>query len=78
VNQPEFNALRTTFPWTERVFGTPKGGIVQVIDRNGHEVPLFTMTKFLTFITTRLALATEAATPPQPAQAETTEGSQPA
>jgi hypothetical protein len=75
MNQPEYDAVRATFPWSERVFSTPKGGIVQVIDRNGNEVPLFTMTKFLTFITIRLAQANEAPTPPQPA---TTEGSQPA
>lgn len=52
----EFDEVRKTFPWTERITPTLKGGgWVQVIDRNGNEVPLFTMTNFLTMITTKLA-----------------------
>jgi hypothetical protein len=66
----EYRVLRAQFPfpWTERVFQHPRaGGIVQVLAANGQEVPLFTMTKFLTFITTRLQAT--AATPPSPGAA---------
>lgn len=51
----EFDEVRKTFPWTERIIPTVKGGLVQVIDRNGQEVPIFTMTKFLEMITVKLA-----------------------
>jgi hypothetical protein len=56
MNQPEFEAIKATFPWTERVIPTARnGGLVQVIDRNGNEVPLFAMTRFLSMITNKLA-----------------------
>lgn len=51
----EFDEVRKTFPWTERIIPTTKGGVVQVIDRNGKEVSLFTITKFLAMITVKLA-----------------------
>lgn len=72
MNQAEYIALRATFPWTERVIPTKQGGVVQVLDRNGQEVPLFTITKFLSFITTRLIAA------PAPAPAEATTPENPA
>lgn len=55
MDQAEFDKIKATFPWTERTFQTRSGGIVQVIDRNGQEVPLFTMTAFLKLITNKLA-----------------------
>jgi len=55
MDQAEFEAIQATFPWTERVITTGVGGLVQVIDRNGNEVPLFTMTRFLMMITNKLA-----------------------
>lgn len=62
MNEQEFKALKATMPWHEQVFQTPRGGIVQVIDNQGREVPLFTMTRFLAMITEKLARpATEAA-----------------
>ena len=42
-------------PWTERVLTRGRQTIIQVIDRNGQEVPLFTMTKFLTYMTAKIA-----------------------
>lgn len=56
MDKAEFDALKATFPWTERTIPTKAGGVVQVIDRNGNEVPLFTMTRFLEMITTKLAV----------------------
>lgn len=54
----EFEEVRKTFPWTERITPTLRGGgLVQVIDCNGNEVPLFIMTKFLSMITVKLAIA---------------------
>jgi len=55
VNEQEFKALKATMPWTERVFNTNKGGLVQIIDNAGNEVPIFTMTRFLVMITDKLA-----------------------
>lgn len=55
MNQAEFDAVKATFPWTEQVLQTNRGGLVQVIDRNGNEVPIFAMTGFLAMITSKLA-----------------------
>lgn len=55
MDQVEFEKLKATFPWTERTIPTRGGGLVQVIDRNGQEVLLFTMTRFLEMITNKLA-----------------------
>lgn len=55
MDQAEFEKIKATFPWSERTFQTRSGGIVQVIDRNGQEVPIFTMTAFLEVITRKLA-----------------------
>lgn len=55
MNQAEFEALQTTFPWREQtVVVNGVGGIVRVLDRNGAEVPIFTMTRFLSMITAKL------------------------
>lgn len=50
----EYNALKATMPWRDQTFQSPRGGLIQVIDRNGQEVPLFAMVRFLTFITAKL------------------------
>ena len=55
MDQVEFEKLKATFPWTERTMQTRSGGLVQVIDANGNEVPIFTMTRFLEMITAKLA-----------------------
>lgn len=56
MDQAEFDALKATFPWTERITPTPlHGGLVQVINNRDEEVPLFTITRFLNLITTKLA-----------------------
>ena len=56
MEQAEYDAIKPTFPWTERTqVINGRGGFVQVIDVNGNEVPLFTMTKFLNMITRKLA-----------------------
>lgn len=64
MNEEEFRAIKATFPWRKRLLTAPhrQGGIVQVIDNAGNEVPLFTMVGFLEFITARNT---------QPAQAPT-------
>ena len=65
MTQDEYNALRATFPWTEQLYTVPgrRGGHVRVLDNRGQEVPLFTLTKFLQFITTKLAQANAAGNP---------------
>lgn len=59
MTQTEFEKIKATFPWTERTFQTRSSCVVQVIDRNGNEVPLFVMTAFLEVITHKLALKPE-------------------
>lgn len=59
MNQTEFEAIQATFPWTERVITTGIGGLIQVIDNQGREVSLFTMTRFLEMITAKLSKRTE-------------------
>lgn len=54
MNQSEFEAIKATFPWTERILPTGRGGLVQMIDRNGVEVPLFTITKLLMLLTQKM------------------------
>lgn len=55
MNDEQFKAAKATMPWTERVFQTGRGNIIQMIDNAGREVPLFTMTAFLMLITAKLA-----------------------
>lgn len=59
MDKAEFDALKATFPWREQVIPTRVGGLVQVIDRNGNEVPIFTMTGFLKMITAKLAVESQ-------------------
>lgn len=55
MDQAEFDKIKAGFPWTERVVSVNGiGGIVQVLDNAGYEVPLFTMTRFLEMITRKL------------------------
>ena len=55
MTDEQFKQIKATMPWSERVYQTPRGGIVQMIDNRGMEVPLFTMTAFLQMITAKLA-----------------------
>lgn len=54
MTEEQFNQLRATMPWREHVTNTQRGAVIQIIDRNNLEVPLFVMTRFLTYITARL------------------------
>lgn len=55
MTEAEFKEIKTTMPWSERVIATGRGGLVQIIDCQGREVPLFTIVKFLAMITQKLA-----------------------
>lgn len=56
VSDEEFKALKAGMPWREHVFQIPgKGGIVQILDKNNLEVPLFIIAKFLIMITNKLS-----------------------
>lgn len=50
-------------PWTEHVVNTGRHTFVKIIDNAGREVPLFTMTAFLTRITAHLAARAAPAAP---------------
>lgn len=54
MTDEQFKQLQATFPWTTRVLPTGAGGLVQMIDRNGQEVPLFAMTDVLQVLTHKL------------------------
>lgn len=54
MTDAEYQALKATMPWTHRVLGGGFGGQVQVLDKNGREVALFDMVKFLEFITAKI------------------------
>jgi hypothetical protein len=51
MDQAEFDQIKTTFPWSERILQTNVGGLVQILDNRGHEVSIFTMSRFLQMIT---------------------------
>lgn len=59
MNQNEFDAIKTTFPWSYRTLQSGLGGLVQVFDNAGREVPLLVMVNFLAMITSKLAIKTE-------------------
>ena len=54
MTDEQFAALRATMPWREHVTNTARGAVIQIIDRNNQEVPLFAMARFLVYITNRL------------------------
>lgn len=55
MTKEDYEKLRATMPWTERTVHTRTGGLVQIIDNQGQEVPLFTITAFLDMITRMIA-----------------------
>lgn len=55
MTDEQFRALKATFPWTEHSVNNGKHTLIKLIDNAGNEVPLLTMTAFITFITARLA-----------------------
>lgn len=60
MTDEQFKQMQATFPWTTRVIPTGVGGLVQVIDRNNQEVPLFAMTDLLELLTRKLEKPNEA------------------
>ena len=66
MTKDEYLALKATFPWSERIIQTPRGGFIQVFDKNGNEVSLLAMVAFLSMITHKLAQQTEEAIEEQP------------
>jgi hypothetical protein len=52
MSQISIEELKKTMPWRERVH---PNGVVQMIDRNGAEVPLFVMTAFMQSVTAHMA-----------------------
>lgn len=55
MDKKEFDEAKPTFPWVEHIAHSKKGGIVSIVDRNGQEVPLFTITGFVEYITSKLS-----------------------
>lgn len=69
MTEDQFKAAKLTFPWTQRLLTIPhkQGGIVQMLDNMGREVPLFTMLALVQALTARMAAAPAAEPVPQPA-----------
>lgn len=61
MGQAEFDQLKTTFPWSNRLIQTGQYGLIQLLDKDGNEVPLFTMVNFLSMITQKLTAREETA-----------------
>lgn len=56
MTKEQLEALKATMPWKHRVLTHPQlGGLVQVINNRGEEVPMFDMLAFLEVITARVA-----------------------
>jgi len=55
MTDEQYKAIKATFPWKTQVLSTGLGGLVQVLDNQGHEVPIFTMTELLELLTGQLA-----------------------
>lgn len=55
MTDADYQAVKATFPWTEHVVADGKRTLVKIIDNAGNEVPIFTMTAFLTMITAKIA-----------------------
>ena len=55
MTKDEYLVLKATFPWNDRIMQTPRGGFIQVFDKNGNEVSLIAMVTFLSMITHKLA-----------------------
>ncbi|UUZ75568.1 hypothetical protein LP414_28020 [Polaromonas sp. P1(28)-13] len=66
MTEEQIRALKATFPWKQRLLTIPhkQGGIVQMLDNKGQEVPLFTMLALIQALTERMAV--QAAAPAQP------------
>ena len=47
--------IKKTFPWRTQMVQRGKTSLVQVIDCNGQEVPIFDMTGFLEVVTLKMA-----------------------
>lgn len=59
MDEKEFKALQATMPWRHVVYPAQRGmigGQVKVINKNGQEVDLLVMCRFLEVITNKLAL----------------------
>lgn len=69
MTEEQFKAAKATFPWQQALRTVPhrQGGIVQMIDCNGMEVPLFTMLAFVQAVTGNMAVKRDAAAPVTPA-----------
>ncbi|MEE2976494.1 MAG: hypothetical protein VYB88_03395 [Pseudomonadota bacterium] len=61
MDEEQFKKARATMPWTHQVLPTNRGGLVQVLDNKGQEVPIFTMIALLEVVTRKLATQEPAA-----------------
>ena len=56
MTKEELAKIQSTFPWREEIYhANGIGGVVRMVNRDGHEVSIFTMTAFLQMITTKMA-----------------------
>ena len=55
MTDDEFRQLRATMPWTEHSVAQGRQTLIQIIDRHGREVPLFTVVAFTLRMSRHLA-----------------------
>lgn len=51
----ELQALRATMPWTEQSLTNGRHTLIRIVDNQGREVPLLTLTRFMVAISGKLA-----------------------
>jgi len=54
MTRDEYDQIAATFPWRTEIVHSGIGGVVRMVDCNGAEVPLFTITRLLEYITQKL------------------------
>lgn len=55
MTEEEWKKAKETFPWRHQVLQTGIGGLVTVFDKNGVEVPLFTLVGVAERLTAHIA-----------------------
>lgn len=57
MTDDEFRAAVATMPWREHSYQKGKQVIIQILDKDGYEVPLLTLTAFIVRVSARMGAA---------------------
>lgn len=50
MNKEELESLKKTFPWTYETYVGKLGGMIRIIDKNGQEVDLGLLVRFVCYV----------------------------